>query len=1117
MEELRIKVFGNVQVQLGEQTIEFSRQKALAVLVFLAVTGKSQSRESLATMLWPEGTQSRALANLRQAIWEIRNTLEDDWLEVNRESLQLIKRDHLWVDFVKFHDLIEEGKSHIHPEGVVCETCLANYIQAEELFSGNFLEGFSLKDSPEFDNWQYFQTIELNREIGGVYNQLVEWCSQKKEYDRAIGYAQRWLKLDVLNENVHRTLMRLYFAKGQRNKAIQQYQTCVDLLESQLNVTPEAITTELFKLIQSGSLKIVTEPPPGAQRAKVSKLPKHVTPFIGRKDEIAEISELLTDPDIRLLTILAPGGMGKSRLAVEIARIYEPQFEDGTLFIPFAQLESSEMFLSYFANAVGYIRTEGKPLNQQLADFFYEKSMLLVLDNFEHLVNIAEWINDLLVNSPDLKILTTSRIPLNIKVETRFHLHGLNSPEEGTKENLNAFSAVKLFLRTAHRVKPHFIPTQDDLLVIGEICRLVGGMPLAIEMASSWLELLSLPEIVKEIHSGLELFETEIRDIPERQQSLYAVFDYSWKMLDEKERELFSQLSIFRGGFTRDAAENVVGISLRKLVGFVNRSLLKRTPSERFEIHELLRQYGFERLQENPLCCQNLKIQYAEYFCKKMAAWHEDLKTGKQRRAMTEINADFENIRHAWELAIFFKRFDLINSAFEGLILYLIQRVRYDEAVALFELAVENITDETREGVRILSWLTGHLVLLYLTQGELDLGKRKFQQNLALMRSIQQIQSREEKRAQAFHLYIKGIHNDYLGDTNSFRTLCHQSIKLFEEAGDDWWCEVIYREIGSTAWVTDSDLNKAYAYLQESFKIAQKINDQFGLAVTLERLGWFSAYAKGELEQAESYLRESSRIYLELDDVNSYIRHLNCFEQITNINGQFQEVLEFRHRRLQLLEKLGDPAGISELYMLLGEAYHHIGDYDTAEIKGRKGFDYLTNKGSKFYQAWSRWFLGLTLFAKKDDAQAYNLLSKAVEITRKLGRNPHLVGYLAGLIRVEIARGNLKISEILLVEGLEEAIIAGEPFMMLYILASAALLLAVRGYIEKALEVYSLVHSWAFVSNSVWFSDVYKKPLLSLSGTEDIIVKERQTKNTLWQMAESLLADLKQAEEAEIN
>jgi len=202
------------------------------------------------------------------------------------------------------------------------------------------------------------------------------------------------------------------------------------------------------------------------------------------------------------------------------------------------------------------------------------------------------WIKDLLAHSPNLKIFATSRMPLNIKAETRFHLRGLNFPQEETTQDLISFRAVKLFLKSTHRVQPLFKPATDDWQYIGEICRLVGGMPLAIEMAASWLELLSLPEIVEEIRSGLAFFETDIRDIPERQQSLYTVFDYSWKMLKKIEGERFCQLSIFRGGFTREAAEIVMGISLRQLVGFVNRSFVNRTPEDRFEIHELLRQFG---------------------------------------------------------------------------------------------------------------------------------------------------------------------------------------------------------------------------------------------------------------------------------------------------------------------------------------------------------------------------------------------------------------------------------------------------------------------------------------------------------------------------------------------
>jgi DNA-binding SARP family transcriptional activator len=1108
MEGLRIKVFGGIQVQLGGDTIEFSRHKATALLVYLAVTGERLSRDALATMFWPENTQARAYANLRQAIWEIRSSLGDDWLDVTRESMQMISRDNLWLDIIEFHDLISKVKKHVHPRGMVCEDCLANYKQAADLFNGDFLAGFSLRDSPEFDNWQYFQTEELRREIGKIYNQLIDWCSEKQEYDQGIFYGRRWLQLDELDEDAHRALMRLYAAKGQRNAAIRQYQHCVQLIERQLNITPEPMTTELYEMIQSGSFTIKSEYR-GAQPLPGSKLPAQITPFIGRSDEIAELSRLLLDSEMRLLTILAPGGMGKSRLAIEIARKLMPHFEDDVLFVPLTPLETSEMFISYFANAIGYIRVEGQPLNQQLMDYFQEKSMLLVVDNLEHLTNMSEWIRDLLANSPNLKILATSRLPLNIKAETRFHLSGLDFPEEGTNKDLNSYCAVMLFLRSAHRAKPGFTPTEDDWPYIGEICRLVGGMPLGIEIAASWLEMLCLPEIVEEIRTGLAFFETDIRDIPERQHSLYSVFDYSWKNLDEKEREQFSQLTIFRGGFTREAAEKVVGISLRQLVGFVNRSILNRTPEDRFEIHELLRQYGFEKLQASPVKIKNLETQFAEHYCNKMGAWNEDMKTGKQRQAMVEISADFENFRYAWEIAVNLQRLDLIETSLVGLFWYLNQSVRNDEGLALFELAAENLSDETRQGVRILSLLTGYLVLLNLSQGNFNEVEQKFRENLTLMQRLEPIQTREEKFAQAFHFYIKGIYNHLQGDISEFTKLCHESINLFEELGEDWWCEIIYLRSGSTedsySWKT------GYEHFQEALKIARKLNDHYGMATALERLGLFSVYYKGDLQKAESYLRESSRIFLELDNANSYILHYICLEQIAHINGRFQEVLEFRQKRLQFLEKSGNPSSISRVYMDLEDTYAHIGDYASAEMKGRKAFEYLCKRGNKYFQGWSRWFLGLTLIAKKDYQQAGLLLSQAVEIARGITNQPQIARYLAALIRVEIANGNYQIAERLLNEALKEAIIAGRLFMMLYLLASAALFLAVRGDTEKALEVYSLVHSWAFVSNSVWFSDVYKKPLLSLSGTEEIIVKEQQPKEILWQMAESLLAEFRQA------
>lgn len=1112
MDGLRIETFGGVQLKLGGETVKLSRRKSIALLVYLAVTGERHSREALAAMFWPENTAKRAYANLRQVIWEIRSSLGENSLDVTRDSIQLGVSDDLWVDVVKFNNLLAKSKTHLHPGKMLCEKCLTWYRQASKLYKGDFLAGFNLHDSPAFDDWCFFQADELQRDMVGVCRQMVDWLQETQAFEPAIGYAHRWLQFDKLNEDAHRTLMQLFTANGQRNAAIRQYQTCVETLKHELSITPEAATTDLFKKIKSGELEISQPEPEEIPPLGDSKLPIQLTPFVGRLIEIPQLSNLLKDPDIRLLTILAPGGMGKSRLAIEIARKLETHFDDGIFFVPLAPLESSEMFLNYFADVIGCILFEGKPIDQQITDFFREKSTLLLLDNFEHLIDKASWIRDLLASSPNLKVLVTSRMPLNIEAETRFHLSGLAFPGGELQTDLNSYSAVKLFLQSARRASPLFKPEKDDWKTIGEICRLVGGMPLGIEMAAAWLEMLSLPEIVEEIRRGLGIFESTRSDIPENQHNLYSVFEYSWKTLTDQERDLFPQLSIFRGGFTRSAAEAIVGISLRQLVGLVNRSLLIRRPDDRFEIHELLRQYGLEKLQSDPGKYRHVKTCYAEFFCRKLDSWHEDLKTGRQHHAMLEIGADFENIRHSWEIAVRLERFDLVASAFAGLILYLIQRVRYDEAVSLFEYADQNLPDETRKGARLLSWLTGHLVLLNATLGKLDQVEQLFQKHLSTVDQLGPIQTGEDKFAQAFHLYVKAIYLENRGDHfHLFKSLCLQSINLFQEVKEDWWCQVIYRDIGSTAWLIEMDLENADKYFHEALQIARKLNDHYGVAVTLEQLGWMTAYNKGDLEQAEGYLLESSRIFHELDYTSSYIHHLTCLEQIANIKGHFREVLKLRQKHLDFLGKLGDPSGIAEMNMLLGETYHHVGDYDSAYKIGRKGFDYLSERGSRFYQAWCRWFLGLTTIAQEDYQQAYFLISQAVEINREIGNEAYLIGNLAALVRVALAKDDYQAAKSLLGEGLKKAIVTGESFMMLYILASAALYLAQCGKADKALEIYSSVHSWAFTANSQWFADVYMEPLMALTGEEKLPKAERQPKEVLWQMAESLLEELEQA------
>jgi predicted ATPase len=280
---------------------------------------------------------------------------------------------------------------------------------------------------------------------------------------------------------------------------------------------------------------------------------------------LTDLNDLLTDPTCRLLTIIGPGGIGKTHLAVETARLAVAHFTDGVYFVSLAPLESTDSLIPTIAAALSFSFYEGVAPQQQLLDYLRAKTMLLILDNFEHLLDGTGLVTQILQVAPGLKIVATSRERLKLRDEQLFHLSGIDFPTPKTLEAAAETSAVKLFVDSARRVQPDFTLESDDLAQIAEICRLVQGMPLAILLAAAWVELLTPAEIAAELGQSLDFLESEWQDVPNRHHSMRAVFDHSWGLLSEPERETFQQLSVFRGGFTRQAAQEVAGASLKNL------------------------------------------------------------------------------------------------------------------------------------------------------------------------------------------------------------------------------------------------------------------------------------------------------------------------------------------------------------------------------------------------------------------------------------------------------------------------------------------------------------------------------------------------------------------------
>jgi predicted ATPase len=297
-----------------------------------------------------------------------------------------------------------------------------------------------------------------------------------------------------------------------------------------------------------------------------------------------------------LLTLFGPGGIGKTRLALEAARLNFSAYPDGVYFVPFAPVESPGFVMQALADSLGLIQSSQRDPLEQVIHYLREKNLLLVIDNFEQLLAGVDLLAKILGRSKQIKLLVTSRERLRLKEEWVFDVQGLHFPAVGNGQqgqlDLSEYEAGRLFLQTARRVQSNFAPDVYDQVYIARICQFLGGMPLGIELAASWVRLLPCAEIAREIAHDLDILTTSWRDVPERHRSLRAVLDHSWKLLAADEREAFRRLTVFNSSFGREAAGAVADTSLILLLSLVDKSYLQRAGDDRFDIHVLMKQYG---------------------------------------------------------------------------------------------------------------------------------------------------------------------------------------------------------------------------------------------------------------------------------------------------------------------------------------------------------------------------------------------------------------------------------------------------------------------------------------------------------------------------------------------
>ncbi len=514
------------------------------------------------------------------------------------------------------------------------------------LYTGDFLEGFYVRNAPAFEEWVVAERERLRQMALRALYRLVGHYTAKGNYGRGLDHATRLLALEPWHEEVHQQMMLLLALSGQRSAALNQFEVCRRLLADELGVEPNRDTVELHHRIARGEVT-----PQPASTPMPREWPVEATPFVGRAAELAQLYAYLAAPDSHLATVVGISGVGKTRLVLQAAAWAAGIFRQAVYYVPVALVSTPEALSHAIVRAVDLPVQGQRNAAAQLASHLQDREMLIVLDQLEIQPGVARFLHELIQQARGVRLLIASPSRLDLPGEWVLPLYGLGVPETDDPNEVRRTDAVQLFIQAAQRVSGASALAADQLAQIARICRLVEGLPLGIVLAAAWVRLLSHQEIAQEIEKNYRFLATSSPGTPERHFSLVAAFDHSWSRLSEEERMLFRRLSVFRGGFVRGAAEEVANASLQTMAALMDKCLIQRGHSGRYQLHNLLRQYGEQKLAEHPDEETNAYERYCAYYTGFLQRQMALFDAGLGGDPLSEIADEQENLQAAWRWA----------------------------------------------------------------------------------------------------------------------------------------------------------------------------------------------------------------------------------------------------------------------------------------------------------------------------------------------------------------------------------------------------------------------------------------------------------------------------------
>jgi predicted ATPase/DNA-binding SARP family transcriptional activator/predicted negative regulator of RcsB-dependent stress response len=901
---VRVHLLGAPRVRVEDAWLAPASGKTAALLYYLAYQDGWISRDELLYLLWPDTLEAKARSNLRKLLSRsIRDLPYAGDLEIEAGRL----RWSVSSDVLDFQQALEAQL----------------FTDAVELYKGELLHDFGLEGAPEFVNWLEQERAKLHGHWRNAALASALAFEAERRQNEAIVLLQRLLNDDPLDEEAVQLYLRCAEGGEERKRALEAFERFSSTLSDEMALEPLAATVELASRVRQGTGKTAiapqVEPAPAPKSRPSPPLPPELTPFVDRPLELQEIAGRLDQSDCRLLTLTGTGGVGKTRLALKTLMRRESRYQHGVYAVALAQAETFDGLLNRIAAGIGQPLESDDP-EEELLRRLRNRSMLLFLDNFDRLVGVAPWLNTLLAKAPDVQLLVTSREALNLHGEWLYHVKGLSYPEaeEVASAEWPAYSAVQLFKQTAERLGAAL--NLEDVPAIAHICRLVEGVPLAIELAASWMRVMGAADIAQELERNIDFLSSTGRDLPERHQSMRAVFEASWNLLAPEQQRVLSELTVFRAGFDRVAAERIVGATVRVLLELVSKSLLRRRQTGRFDLHPLIRRYGLERIQEAE-SFPALQLRHTEYYLRYLAESGSRLKGARQSETMAVLSMDQDNFLAAWQEAGRLGRADLIDTALPALFDFFVLGSRYREGLQVVREVAGSLEEAETAALPLRARLRAR-------EGAFLARIGSFEEAKVLLEAC--LEDIEDKPELAFiYEYLSQYVLYWLDEVEASQEMAEKAMALYQEMGDAFGVAKMNFYQGSFEWHF-GNYEDAMAKLQAGRDMFERFGDPRWSALCCAGLG-LVAYEREDYRQAKQLLTEALDRFKQLGSRHWMANAEANLGLVLAKMGDHQGALQGYRRALAILEEVEDWPWVAEVHSNIGRSLLATGDLEGAK------------------------------------------------------------------------------------------------------------------------------------------------------------------------------------------